>query len=45
MKPGDKILPVKESAAFIDVDFPVSAGPIQTTIGHPEYSCIVELGC
>lgn len=30
------VLPVKDRVAFKDVDFPVSAGPIHTTTGHPE---------
>ena len=30
---------MRERAALIEVDFPVSGGPEQTTIGHPEYNC------
>jgi hypothetical protein len=32
-------LPQNDSAALIEVDFPVSAGPLHTTTGHPENSC------
>jgi hypothetical protein len=35
----DACEPQNDSAALIEVDFPVSAGPLHTTTGHPEKSC------
>ena len=32
-------LPQNDSAALIEVDFPVLAGPLHTTTGHPENNC------
>ena len=36
---SELFLPQNERATLIEVDFPVSAGPLHTTMGHPEYNC------